>query len=139
VDDASHQAPPAGFAPMVSKAPFLEHIGPFYERIVDGRLQRCFRVARQHANGLGLVHGGMMSAFMDGVLAQVVVRDSGMTTVTVSLSLDYLRMARAGDWIIGEARLLRATRDIAFAEGRAFVGEVDIMRASGVFKLFPKR
>jgi acyl-coenzyme A thioesterase PaaI-like protein len=48
-------------------------------------------------------------------------------------------MARAGDWIIGEARLLRATREIAFAEGRAFVGETDIMRASGVFKLFPKR
>ena len=132
--------PPAGFTPVVAKAPFLHHTGPFYERKEpDGTLQRSFLVARHHTNGLGLVHGGMMSAFMDGVLAQAVARGAAMTTVTVSLSLDYLRMARAGDWIIGEARLLRATRDLAFAEGRAFVGTVDIMRASGVFKLFPKR
>ena len=41
--------------------------------------------------------------------------------------------------VIGEARLTRATRDVAFAEGRAYVGGRDVVRCSGVFKLMGAR
>ena len=51
------------------------------------------------------------------------------------LSIDFLDMGRAGEWVIGEARLTRATRDIAFAEGRVRVGDLALARATGVFKL----
>lgn len=140
MDEAGPPAPPEGFEPAVAKSAFLNHNGPFYERTLpDGRCQRCFWVMREHTNGYGLVHGGMMATFMDGVLAQAVVRGAGAAAVTVNLSIDYLRMARAGEWIIGESRLLRASRDLAFAEGRAFVGDVDVARASGVFKLFRRK
>ena len=47
-------------------------------------------------------------------------------------------MARAGEWISADARLLRAAKDMAFAEGRVQVGGVDVVRGSGVFKLFPR-
>jgi acyl-coenzyme A thioesterase PaaI-like protein len=55
--------------------------------------------------------------------------------VTIHLSIDFLHMARAGEWVFGEARLTRATREIAFAEGRAYSGKRDLVRCSGVFKL----
>lgn len=127
---------PEGFEPAVARAPFLEHNGPFFERITsEGLPQRAFQVLPRHTNSLGLVHGGMLAAFMDGVLAMGVLLGAGRFGVTVSLSLDYLRMARTGDWIIGESRLLRAAGDLAFVEGRAFVGAHDVVRASGVFKL----
>src|SRR6185369_5021135 len=108
VDDAGATAPPEGFEPVVSKGGFMIHNGPFYERVrTDGVVERCFWATPSHTNGFGLVHGGMMATFMDGLLAQAVVRGAGARAVTVNLSLDYLRMARAGEWVMGEARLLR--------------------------------
>ena len=44
-------------------------------------------------------------------------------------------MARVGEWVMGEARMIRATKEVAFAEGRAYVGGRDVVRASGIFKL----
>jgi acyl-coenzyme A thioesterase PaaI-like protein len=55
------------------------------------------------------------------------------------LSIDFLDMGRAGEWVIGEARATRTTRDIAFVEGRAHVDGRDLARASGLFKLMRKR
>ena len=34
--------------------------------------------------------------------------------------------------------MTRATRDVAFAEGHASVRGVDVVRASGIFKLMPR-
>ena len=129
--------PPEGFELASSKAPFLNYVGPIYERRTEGGVERCFWAAEQHSNGLGLTHGGMLATFMDGTLA-LACTTQAQVPVTISLSLDYLRMARSGEWIIGEARILRATRELAFAEGRAHVGGVDVVRASGVFKLFTR-
>jgi len=77
----------------------------------------------------------MLSAFLDGLLAHAVHLGCGRTGVTIHLSVDFLHMARMGEWVRGEARMTRATRDVAFAEGRAFVGGHDVVRASGIFKL----
>jgi len=88
---------------------------------------------------MGIVHGGMLTAFLDGLLANAVGRETRSMSVTVHLSVDFLSMARAGEWVIGESRVTRATAELAFAEGRVFVGEKDIARASGVFKLMHKK
>jgi acyl-coenzyme A thioesterase PaaI-like protein len=59
----------------------------------------------------------------------------GRWAMTVHLSVDFLRMARPGEWLQGRAEMTHATRELAFAEGRAFIGAREIGRASGVFKL----
>jgi acyl-coenzyme A thioesterase PaaI-like protein len=59
--------------------------------------------------------------------------------VTVQLSLSYLHMARPGDWIIAEADVVRASRDLAFLEGRVSVGDRDVVKATAVFKLMHDR
>ena len=41
--------------------------------------------------------------------------------------------------MIGEARMTRGTREVAFAEARLHVGGKDVVRATGVFKLMNKR
>ena len=101
--------------------------------------EQAFYALDRHANGIGLVHGGMLSAFMDGVLAGAVWRGAQQRAVTIHLSIDFLHMARGGDWVMGEARMTRATRDVAFAEGRAYVGGRDVVRCSGIFKLMGSR
>ncbi|RAK52057.1 PaaI family thioesterase [Phenylobacterium deserti] len=128
--------PPDGFEPLIRKGAFSVHNGPFFFRPGDGEVvEQAFYALPRHANGLGLVHGGMLSAFMDGLLAAAVIRQARRPAVTIHLSVDYLHMARLGEWVMGEARLTRAGKDVAFAEGRAHVGGRDVVRASAIFKL----
>ncbi len=117
------------------RGPFTTHNGPYFHRPVDDGAEQAFFAESRHCNGMGLIHGGMLSAFLDGLLAAAVALKTGMVPVTIHLSVDYLGMGRAGDWVLGDARVTRATRDIAFVEGRASANSRDLARATGVFKL----
>jgi uncharacterized protein (TIGR00369 family) len=140
VADKPASAPPEGYVLAGGRGSFSTHNGPYYTRPGDGMLaEQAFLALDRHANGLGLVHGGMLAAFMDGVLGGAVWRGCQQRAVTIHLSIDYLHMARVGDWVMGEGRMTRATRDVAFAEGRAYVGGRDIVRCAGVFKLMNPR
>ena len=135
-DDEAMPPPPAGYLPSEGRGGFSTLNGPYFYRAGDGQMaEQAFYALKRHANGLGLVHGGMLSAFMDGVLAGAVWRGTQTRAVTIHLSIDFLQMARVGEWVMGEAKLTRATKDVAFAEGRAYVGGHDVVRCSGVFKL----
>lgn len=132
--------PPEGFVVMAGRGAFSTLNGPYYQKpgLEEGVAQAFFALPR-HTNGIGIVHGGMLSAFTDGLLASAVGRGTGKIAVTIHLSLDFLHMARKGDWVIGEAKMSRATRDVAFADGRLHVRGVDILRASGVFKIMERK
>jgi uncharacterized protein (TIGR00369 family) len=137
--DVDERTPPAGFVLQPGRGPFTSHNGPFYHSPgSDGARQGFFALAR-HCNSVGIVHGGMLSAFLDGLLASASAHASQATPITVHLSIDFLDMGRSGDWIVGEARVTRLTRDLAFAEGCAQVLGRDLARASGVFKLMRRR
>lgn len=131
--------PPEGFVRSQGRGQFSTHNGPYFHRLGEGDLvEQAFYALPRHTNGIGLVHGGMLSAFTDGLLAMAVGRGTQKVAVTIHLSVDFLHMAREGDWIIGEARMSRATKDVAFADGRLHARGVDIVRASGVFKLMAR-
>ena len=130
---------PEGFVLQAGRGAFTTHNGPYYYKPSEHGLLQAFHALDRHCNGVGLIHGGMLSAFLDGLLAGAAGRATGAVPVTIHLSIDFLHMGRAGDWVMGEALVTRATREIAFAEGRAKVGERDIARASGVFKLMQRR
>ena len=131
--------PPPGFVRSEGRGPFSTHNGPYFHRIGEhGLVEQAFYALPRHANGVGIVHGGMLSAFTDGLLAMAVGRGTGQIAVTIHLSVDFLHMARQGDWIIGEARMSRATKDLAFADGRLHARGVDVVRASGIFKVMAR-
>ena len=130
--------PPDGFQPS-ARGPYTTHNGPMFHRVGGERVEHAFFVLRRHCNSLGIVHGGMLSTFMDGVLANAVGRETGQASVTVHLSLDFLSMARSGDWVYGDAVVTRKTRDLVFVEGRIHTGSRDVMRATGIFKPVHRR
>ena len=128
--------PPAGFHRSSERGAFSNHNGPYFHH-ADGT--QAFFALKRHCNSIGLIHGGMLAAFLDGVLASAAGRGAGRVAITVHLSIDFLDMGRAGDWVIGEATLTRAASDLAFVEGRAHVGGRSLARATGVFKLMRRR
>ncbi|MBV9996782.1 MAG: PaaI family thioesterase [Caulobacteraceae bacterium] len=131
----SEASPPAGFVAWPGTG-FSGHVGPYFHG-PDGA--QAFFVAERHCNGLGLIHGGMISAFMDGVLAAAAARATSALPITMHLAVDYLEMGRMGHWLIGEGSLTKATGDVAFVEGRARIGARSVARATGVFKLMRRR
>jgi uncharacterized protein (TIGR00369 family) len=132
---AQPSAPPEGFVAMEPRSEFFGHNGPLFHRPDAEGAEYALFILPRHTNGLGVLHGGMLSAFMDSLLGSAVYRQVGRTGVTVHLSVDFLRMGRRGEWLRGEARLTHSTRDVAFAEGGAYIGRHLVGRASGVFKL----
>lgn len=132
-------APPPGFVQSASRGPYSTHNGPMFHKAEPGEFaEQAFFALKRHTNAMGLVHGGMLTAFMDGLLGAASYKASGKSAVTIHLSVNFLHMARAGEWVMGEAKATRATRDVVFVEGRAYVGQRDVVRASGVFKLMHK-
>jgi uncharacterized protein (TIGR00369 family) len=129
---------PDGFVLSERRGPFTQHNGPLYHRPDPDVTAHGFFALKRHCNGLGIVHGGMLASFIDGMLGHAVSVDAQSAAVTIHLSLDYLSMARRGEWVQGEAKVTRRARDVAFAEARAFVGEKDVVRASAVFKLMER-
>jgi acyl-coenzyme A thioesterase PaaI-like protein len=129
--------PPAGFQRSSERGAFSNHNGPYFHS-ADGT--QAFFALKRHCNSIGLIHGGMLAAFLDGVLASAAARGGGGgAPITVHLSIDFLDMGRAGDWVMGEASLARATSDLAFVEGRAHIAGRNLARATGVFKLMRRR
>lgn len=99
------------------------------------------RLRERHCNSRGHAHGGFLSAFADGLLATAIFRETGRPSVTIRLTTDFLRVACAGDWLQGTAHVERATRNLVFAEARAWIGEAliedadtQVFSARAVFK-----
>ncbi len=136
VDGAEIPPPPKGFILQAGRGSFSTHNGPYFHH-ADGT--QAFYALRRHCNSIGLIHGGMLSAFLDGVLAGAAGRGTGRSSVTIHLSIDFLDMGRAGEWVMGEAALSRATSEVAFVEGRAYVGRRTLARATGIFELMRRR
>ena len=70
----------------------------------------------------GAMHGGLITTMMDatGGLAVLAKVPTGTSIATLDLRLDYLRSAKRGSDLIGEAECFKVTRNIAFTRGTAY-------------------
>lgn len=136
--------PPPGFVESTNRGPFTSHNGPFFHKVEpDGRFLQGFRAVERHCNGMGIVHGGLITTFADGLMGTAVWRETGIGGLTIRLNADFLSIARVGDWVEGTARLVRATRTVAFTEADIYVGGGHgggraVMHATGVFRLLDR-
>ena len=134
---------PAPFKKSVRRGPFTTHNGPWFHYAKDGIFRQAVRLLPRHCNSRGIVHGGFLCSFADGLAATAVFRSLGRSSVTMKLNTEFLRSAQSGDWLQGTAEVVRDTRNMAFVEARAWVGEgtevLDdalVFSASAVFRLY---
>lgn len=137
---------PPGFVPLDIPGDFIAANGPLYIRHEGSLVLLGFRVERRHTNLLGSCHGGMLATFCDMLLPITVHRKSaevGMRFLpTVNLAIDYLAPAQLGQWVQGEADVLRVTRTLVFAQGLVTADGVPCVRTSGILRIgppFPER
>src|SRR5436309_6725442 len=100
---------PDGFVPFEPQGPFLEGIGPVHVLEGTDQLVLGLRAEERHTNHRGTIQGGLLSTFADFALGRAIEADAddGRDRATVSLTVDYLKPARAGDWIEARSRVDR--------------------------------
>jgi uncharacterized protein (TIGR00369 family) len=126
---------PDGFVPYENQGPFLEHVGPIHVREDGEKLVLGLRAEGRHANHHGTVQGGLLSTFADFALGRAIEADAEdeRERATVSLTVDYLKPSRVGDWIESRARVDRVGGTLAFADCSLTVEGREIVRARAVW------
>jgi uncharacterized protein (TIGR00369 family) len=125
---------PSGFTPFENQGPYLEYVGPIHVRAGNG-LTLGLRAEERHANHRGTVQGGLLSTFADFALGRAIEADAddGKDRATVSLTVDFLKPARPGDWIESSTRVDRVGGTLAFADCSLTVDDREIVRARAVW------
>lgn len=128
---------PEGFEPIFRSSPYLDLLGPIYNKRTDGGLIIGLKAEEKHCNARGLVHGGVFSSLADIALGYNAAFQNKEPTpiVTASLTIDYAGSARLGDWIEVKTDIQKVGRSMAFANCYFTVDSKRIVRASGVFSV----
>jgi uncharacterized protein (TIGR00369 family) len=126
---------PGDFVPFENQGPFLEGIGPVQVREDGEGLIFGLRAERRHANHRGTVQGGLLSTLADFALGRAIEADAddGKERATVSLTVDFLKPAKPGDWIESRTRVDRVGGTLAFADCSLTVEGREIVRARAVW------
>jgi uncharacterized protein (TIGR00369 family) len=130
---------PDGFRALTDLPGFAGHNGPWYEKAGDGRVIRGFLAGPQHANTLGIVHGGMMAAFLDSAMGTSVFHTLQRRCVTLTLNLGYLGPGRIGDWLEAEGEVIGHDENVAQVRGRLYGRRHDVLTAMGSFALLSRQ
>ena len=130
---------PPGFRELTEAAGFAAVNGPWFEKIDGDRLIRAFRPAGRHANSHGIVHGGMLAAFLDSAMGTAVFHTLQRRAVTLKLSIDYLGPGRIGDWLQAEGEVIAHDEHMAQVRGRLYGPRHDVLAALGIFSLLSRK
>ncbi|GJD54151.1 PaaI family thioesterase [Methylobacterium dankookense] len=127
---------PAGFEP-IHDVGFIDHVGPVYRR-ADGAYG--FRAAQKHANLIQVVHGGMLMSFADRALGETAMAAAdGANCVTIQMEMQFIDVARLGDWIEARPEVVRRTGSLVFLRTDLRAGERRVAAATGVWKILRRR
>jgi len=132
---------PDGFEPLFRKSPLTEPWEPLYARKTDKAVVIGLRLAKPHTNGRGLIHGGLIAALADNAMGYSCAQATGWTTsfVTVSLTVDFAGSAEIGQWCSIESDVIKTGKTICFAQCLVKADDAVIARASGTFRVVPKK
>ena len=132
---------PAGFEPHFRKAPLTDPWEPLYSRKTDKAVIIGLRLAKPHTNNRGLIHGGLITSLADAAMGYSCALMTNWTTsfVTVSLSIDFVGTAEIGQWLALEGDVIKTGTTICFAQCLAKADGTVIARASGTFRVVPKK
>ena len=132
---------PEGFEPHFRKSPLTDPWETLYSRRTDKAVIMGLRLARPHTNARGLIHGGLIAALADNAMGYSCAQATGWTTsfVTISLAVDFIGSAGIGQWLAVESEVIKTGSTICFAQSLIKADDIAIARASGTFRVVPKK
>lgn len=121
------------------KGGFDSFIGPYWNKGSGANRITGLLIEKRHTNGhLGTVHGGLVSSFADIALGSGIVQamgDLSTSCATISLNMQFLSVAREGDFLTLQAEVTRQSKQLVFVRGLVMNGDKAVASAEGIWKL----
>lgn len=111
-----------------------DHIGPFFFRMQGEHPRTAFRVAAQHCNAHGAVHGGVLMAMADYTLCLGANGGAQEFVATISCNSEFIAPAELGDLVLGNGEVIRRGGSIVFVRCELCVGESVVLVSSAAIK-----
>lgn len=134
---------PEGYARHFRQSPLTDPWEPLYSKAVEGSIVIGLRARREHCNGRGFVHGGLISALADNAMGLSVIRtlelqnqERGRSGLTVGLSLDFLGSAQIDQWLEFAPRVLRVGGSFGFVDCLIRADDKVIARGNATFRIY---
>ena len=136
---------PEGFSPHFRKSKVTDPWEPLYSRQLPQAVQIGVRLRDVHCNSRGFVHGGVIAALADnamglsfaqalGALAEPPEGRAG-SSVTIGLNVDFVAMAKTGQWLQIEPRVVKAGRSLGFVDALITADGKIAARANATFRV----
>jgi uncharacterized protein (TIGR00369 family) len=108
----------------------------------DKEIEYRLEITDQHLATPTTAHGGVIAAYMDGIIgvaALYVSAENGNLVSTVEFKINYFSPVRLGDVLIGNGMVISSGKRIIVAEGKIIdqkTGNV-VAKAMGTFNAYP--
>lgn len=111
-------AVPTGFEPHFRQSPATNPWEPLYSRRSETAVIIGLHLALPHTNSRGFAHGGVVTALADNAmgLSCGLALARGLSLLTISLAVDFLGVARIGQWLSFETDFIRTGTTLSFAQ-----------------------
>jgi uncharacterized protein (TIGR00369 family) len=132
---------PEGFARHFRQSPLTDPWEPLYSKRTDAAVVIGLRAGAAHTNSRRFVHGGLIVALADNAmglscaLALEGQADVRAGLVTVNLAIDYLGVARAGQWLQIEPEVVKLGSSLCFVQALVTADGEPCARANATFKV----
>lgn len=116
-----------------AEIPFVDHCGIEALEPKEERTYLRLVLGPEHANNLGIAHGGILCTLIDVAMGTAARRRVGMPVMTLTMQTNFVSPGRGT--LLAEGRVLRAGRAIVHGEATITGPEGEVVATgSGVFK-----
>src|SRR5258706_14741930 len=132
---------PQGCETQSRRSPLNDPWEPIHSRQTTDAIILGLRLATPHTNARGFVHGGLIAALADKAMGHSCgyKMRGAYSLVTVNMSIDFISSAQVGQWLAVETDVIKTGSTICFAQSFIKADGVIIARASGTFRVVPKK
>lgn len=137
--------PPDGFELLSRPSPLIDPWRPLFMREELDRVILGILVRQPHTNSRGTVHGGLFAALADqgmGMSCAMRLRTDGVPVAnlwTSSMTVDYLGVAKPGQWLAFDTVFCRPGKTLCHAEMDITADGETVARARGAFRVTLER
>lgn len=128
---------PDGFRPAQFSPGFLDVSGPYFLKLEAGSTIIGCRMLEQHLNYAGVAHGGFLATLADVALSLQLYNsvEAKLPVSTVSMTINFLRAAKLGEWIEATSKIDWIGRRLGYAHGSIGSGDRLLMTMTGVYSI----
>ena len=121
----------------ISKVGYMLHNGGLeFKKISETEYEFKSVINENHLNAAGITHGGYLSALIDAGAGTAAHRSAeNAPCVTISLDIKFIGASKAGDEIIGYAKIKKQTKSLIFMQGELKTSGRTLATAEGIWKV----